>query len=74
MQHNGLDDAKNISRVIIQLALDGCDININSKIKNPITKIAKKTSNQENSETDSNESDAVTENEEEINSKKKLNE
>ena len=48
------------------MALDGCGININSKIKNPLTKIAKKPSHQEESEDDdSTESNEESENENE---------
>ena len=61
-QHNGFDDAKNIARILIKLANDGCKIDLNSRIKNPLTKIEKKisTTNEKLSESDDSEDENST--------------
>lgn len=41
-QHCGLDDARNIARILIGLAKDGCHIKVNANLKNCLTKIEKK--------------------------------
>jgi inhibitor of KinA sporulation pathway (predicted exonuclease) len=41
-QHCGLDDAKNIARILVKLVENGCPIKINEKIKEPYTEIEKK--------------------------------
>ena len=33
-QHCGLDDAKNISRILMKLVSDGCELKLNERIKN----------------------------------------
>ncbi len=37
----GLDDAKNIARILIRLAKDGCPIKVNAHIKKSLTDIEK---------------------------------
>lgn len=48
-QHCGLDDAKNIARILLRLAADGCDIKINSNLKKCLIQI-EKSSTQANEE------------------------
>lgn len=50
--HCGLDDAKNIARILIRLAKDGCHIKINANIKNCRTEIEKPDQNENNSSDD----------------------
>lgn len=38
-QHCGLDDAKNIARILLRLATDGCEIKINSHLKKCLTRL-----------------------------------
>jgi 3'-5' exoribonuclease 1 len=33
-QHCGLDDAKNISRILMKLLSDGCELKLNERIRN----------------------------------------
>ena len=48
-QHCGLDDAKNIARILLRLAADGCEIKINSNLKKCLSQTdeAKKTTSDE---------------------------
>lgn len=41
-QHCGLDDAKNIARILIKLMDDGCPVKLNEKLKNCRTKIERR--------------------------------
>lgn len=62
-QHCGLDDAKNIARILIRLAQDGCEIKTNSNLKKCLTQIetsqasSKTTGENSRSSNDDNESD-----------------
>src|SRR4051812_17432443 len=38
-QHSGLDDSKNIARILIQLMKDGCPVEVNSKLKNCLSHV-----------------------------------
>ena len=49
-QHCGLDDAKNIARILIKLMDDGCQAKCNDKLKHCRTAIEKRPSNRQNSE------------------------
>jgi hypothetical protein len=42
MSHLGLDDAKNIARILLALAMDGCKIHVNDRIKKSLTNLQKK--------------------------------
>lgn len=44
-QHCGLDDAKNIARILVRLAKDGCNVHINSHIKKCLSQIEKPSEN-----------------------------
>ena len=71
-EHCGIDDAKNIARILMQLAQDGCKINLNSHIKKSLSKIEKKPTcynnfkkiNDLNKEENSNSSSSQEENKE----------
>jgi inhibitor of KinA sporulation pathway (predicted exonuclease) len=60
-QHCGLDDAKNIARILIRLAKDGCHVKVNSNLKKCLTEMEKKT----NAASDSDDNERDEENEEE---------
>ncbi|CAF0741569.1 unnamed protein product [Brachionus calyciflorus] len=64
-QHCGLDDAKNIARILIRLAKDGCEININDHLKKCLS-TARLTDN-DNSINESDESEQENQNQNDLN-------
>lgn len=48
--HCGLDDARNIARILLRLAKDGCEIKINDHIKKCLTQFEKSENKQSDNE------------------------